>query len=90
MRGLSSPGIRSALVFSEAEVLRPWPSFLKVVLANPEGQVVTGFEGGNPSVRLRSQLAQGPLVKMWNLKAPDHPASPGSPRRPILLPWSFL
>lgn len=41
MRGLSSPGIGSALVFSEAEVLRPWMSFLKVVLADPEGQDVT-------------------------------------------------
>lgn len=41
MRGLSSPHIRSALVFSEAEVLRPWLSFLKVVLADPEDQVVT-------------------------------------------------
>lgn len=41
MRGLSSPGVRSVLVFSKAEVLRPKMSFLKVVLADPEGQVVT-------------------------------------------------
>lgn len=37
-----SPGTRTALVFSEAEELRPWLSFVvKMVLADSEGLIVT-------------------------------------------------